>query len=57
MTDQQNFEAVRPAATDPAVALAKALGQWPPIPVQKPDLAGKTSIEKLARELGLKLGG
>jgi len=57
MMDQQNFEAVRPAATDPAVALAKALGQWPPVPVQKPDLAGKTSIEELTRELGLKLGG
>src|SRR5579871_6637351 len=57
MMDQQNFEGVRPAATDPAVALAKALGQWPAVPVQKPDLAGKTSIEELARELGLKLGG
>ena len=56
MMDQQNLEAVGPAATDPAIALAKALGQWPPASVQKPDLAGKTSVEELARELGLTLG-
>src|SRR5262245_13512084 len=62
MTDQQNFEPARPASADPAIALAKALGQWPPKkPDAKPDLAGgsllaKTSVEELARELGLKLG-
>jgi DNA topoisomerase-1 len=62
MTDQQSFEPARPASADPAVALAKALGQWPPKkPGAKPDLAGrgilaKTSVEELARELGLKLG-
>src|SRR5215468_9518588 len=61
MTDQQNIEAARPASADPAVALAKALGQWPPKkPNEKPILAGtasaKTSVEELARELGLKLG-
>jgi DNA topoisomerase-1 len=33
MMDQQNFEAARPASADPdAVALAKALGQWPKAP-------------------------
>src|SRR6201996_1758340 len=62
MTDQQNFEPARPASADPAVALAKALGQWP---AKKPDqapklapntLAAKTSVEELARELGLTLG-
>jgi DNA topoisomerase-1 len=62
MTDQQNFEPARPASADPAVALAKALGQWPP---KKPDakpvlsassLLARTSVEELARELGLKLG-
>ncbi len=29
MMDQQNIAAVRPMSADPAVALAKALGQWP----------------------------
>jgi len=62
MTDQQNFEPARPASADPAVALAKALGQWPPKkPDAKPVLSGgsllaKTTVEELARELGLKLG-
>ena len=62
MTDQQNFEPARPASADPAVALAKALGQWPPKkPEAKPVLSGgsllaKTTVEELARELGLKLG-
>jgi DNA topoisomerase I len=56
MMDQQNFEATRPASADPSLALAKALGQWP----KKTDLAAKnhghSSVEELARELGLKLG-
>jgi DNA topoisomerase-1 len=57
MMDQQNFEPARPASADPAVALAKALGQWPPRkPNEKPGLAAKASVEELARELGLTLG-
>jgi DNA topoisomerase I len=57
MMDQQNFEPARPASADPAVALAKALGQWPPKkPNETPRLAAKTSVEELARELGLTLG-
>jgi DNA topoisomerase-1 len=62
MTDQQSFEPERPASADPAVALAKALGQWPPKKADaKPVLASaglvaRTSVEELARELGLKLG-
>src|ERR1700730_6057917 len=55
MMDQQNFEAARPVSADPAVALAEALGQLPKIPAAKPNLAAKTSVEHLARELGLKL--
>ncbi|MFL6837481.1 MAG: DNA topoisomerase IB [Bradyrhizobium sp.] len=56
MTDQQNFEATRPVSADPAVALAKALGQWPkPLPA-KPQIHARTSVESLAQELGLKLG-
>src|ERR1019366_390721 len=36
MMDQQNLEAARPASADPdAVALAKALGQWPKTPATK----------------------
>jgi DNA topoisomerase-1 len=35
MTDQQNLEAIEPALADPAVALAKALGQWPKVPATK----------------------
>src|ERR1700759_4724326 len=56
MMDQQNFEAMRPVSADPAVALAKALGQLPEAkPVAKP-ATPKTSVEDLAEELGLKLG-
>ena len=56
MTDQQNFEATRPASADPAVALAEMLGQ---LPQPAPDLARKhpQTVEALAGELGLKLGG
>ena len=64
MADQQNFETARPDAADSAVALAKALGQWP-VPQPKP-LPSRTlgkmpgmpapSVESLAQELGLKLG-
>src|SRR3569832_852678 len=64
MMDQQNFAAVRPGSADPDVALAKALGQWPPNPPRRKltlkDLkakpAAKTSVEELAEELGLPLG-
>jgi DNA topoisomerase-1 len=64
MMDQQNFEATRPVSADPAVALAKALGQWPKALPAKPQLRAKASVEfhtkaaveSLARELGLKLG-
>jgi DNA topoisomerase-1 len=57
MMDQQNFEAVRPVSADPAVALAKALGQLPEAkPAAKPPSTPKTSVEELAEELGLKLG-
>ena len=56
MTDQQNFAAAQSDSADPAVALAKALGQWPKAEPAKPALNGKTSVEELAGELGLKLG-
>jgi DNA topoisomerase I len=56
MMDQQNIEATRPVSADPAVALAKALGQWPKKPVAKSNLAGKNTVEELAQEHGLKLG-
>src|SRR6202158_6082736 len=56
MMDQQNFEAAEPVSADPAVALAKALGQLPRAPAPKPKLNGKTSVESLAQEHGLKLG-
>src|ERR1700750_3256897 len=56
MMDQQNIEATRPVSADPAVALAKALGQWPKKPPAKPNLAGKTTVEELAQEHGLTLG-
>lgn len=57
MMDQQNFEAARPVSADPAVELAKALGQLPKLaPAAKPASSPKTSIEDLAQELGLKLG-
>ena len=57
MTDQQNLEASRPASADPAVALAEMLGQLPkpaPVPSLK---ATPHTVEALATELGLKLGG
>lgn len=69
--DQQNSAAVRPVSADPAVTLAKALGQWPPKPqaklslrakLQSPKIkfdapaAIKTTVEELARDLGLRLG-
>src|ERR1700754_1505213 len=57
MMDQQNFEAARPVSADPAVALAKALGQLPKVAPAKPAKAAlKTSVAELAQELGLKLG-
>src|SRR6266404_2544418 len=56
MMDQQNFEAAEPVSADPAVALAKALGQLPKAPASEPRLNGKTSVESLAQEHGLKLG-
>jgi DNA topoisomerase-1 len=57
MTDQQNFEAQRPASADPAVALAEMLGQLPAPQLELPKPASpKTSIEELAQEVGLKLG-
>ncbi|MBA1914183.1 DNA topoisomerase IB, partial [Escherichia coli] len=66
MMDQQNIAAVRPMSADPAVALAKALGQWPKRPQPKlspraklkfeAPVAIKTSVEDLARDLGLRLG-
>src|ERR1700735_3856026 len=67
MMDQQNFEATRPASADPAVALAQALGQLPKAPPPqaplaktsasaRPGIAAKTSVEALARDLGLTLG-
>jgi DNA topoisomerase-1 len=57
MTDQQNFEAQRPASADPAVALAEMLGQVPQPQAETPKPAApKTSVEDLAEEVGLKLG-
>jgi DNA topoisomerase-1 len=63
MMDQQNFTAAQPGVADPAVALAKALGQWPKPASAKPSAPGvknaaKTapSVESLAKELGLTLG-
>jgi DNA topoisomerase-1 len=63
MMDQQNFEATPPGGVDPAVALAKALGQWPKpepgrprVPTRKKDHATAPAVEVLARELGLTLG-
>ena len=58
MIDQQNFEATRPVSADPAVALAEALGQLPKAPPVKipPTIAAKTSVEALARDIGLTLG-
>src|SRR6186713_1122268 len=57
MMDQQNFEAARPVSADPAVALAKALGQLPKVaPATPVKTTPKTSVEDLAQEHGLKLG-
>src|ERR1700749_3460159 len=65
MMDQQNLGTIRPASADPAaVALAKALGQWPkpagstrPSPKKAFDSAPAATVEALAKELGLRLGG
>jgi len=70
--DQLNYETKRSGKADPDVALAKALGQWPPAPSPRQrrkidpakidlkksgaGLAAPASVETLARELGLKLG-
>ncbi|WP_316206179.1 DNA topoisomerase IB [Bradyrhizobium sp. SZCCHNR3058] len=67
MRDQQNFDGLRSRAADPDVALAKALGQWPPKPPRRKlslkDLStakaaanAKTTVEELATEHGLTLG-
>ncbi len=66
MMDQQNFEAARPVSADPAVELAKALGQLPKMaPAARrartgsripPKTMPKTSVEDLAQVHGLKLG-
>ena len=63
MMDQQIFETTPPGVTDPEVALAKALGQWPkPAPAKPGVLTRKAapatapSIEILAKEHGLTLG-
>ncbi|MGY4437597.1 DNA topoisomerase IB [Bradyrhizobium sp. LM2.3] len=64
MMDQQNFGTIRPASADPAaVALAKALGQWPKpagsarlSPKKAFDTAPAATVEALAKELGLRLG-
>ncbi|WOH81902.1 DNA topoisomerase IB [Bradyrhizobium sp. BEA-2-5] len=67
MMDQQNIAAVRPVSADPAVALAKALGQWPKqtprAKLRSPSTlkldasaAIRTTVEELARDLGLRLG-
>ncbi|MCR8526132.1 hypothetical protein WB334_24850, partial [Escherichia coli] len=64
MMDQQNLGTIRPASADPAaVALAKALGQWPkpagsgrPSPKKVFDTAPAATVEAIAKELGLRLG-
>ena len=64
MMDQQNLGTLQPASADPAaIALAKALGQWPkpatfrrPSPKKVFDSAPATSVEALAKEMGLRLG-
>jgi DNA topoisomerase-1 len=59
MMDQQNFEPIQARLTDPEVALAKALGQWPkPVPARPTKTAATPapSVEALASALGLKLG-
>jgi DNA topoisomerase-1 len=62
MMDQQNLGTIRPASADPAaVALAKALGQWPKPAASKTARAKKAgdqtpaTVEALAQELGLRL--
>jgi DNA topoisomerase I len=58
MTDQQNFEAPRPVSADPVVTLAEMLGQLPAPRVETPKrVVIKTSIEELAADHGLSLGG
>jgi DNA topoisomerase I len=67
--DQLNYETKRSGKADPEVALAKALGQWPPAPSPRRKIdpakidpkgsagtAAPASVEALARVLGLKLG-
>jgi DNA topoisomerase-1 len=59
--DQQNFTAGQSDSAGPEVALAKILGQWPKAEAAKPRFAkprlnGKSTVEALARELGLRLG-
>src|ERR1700723_3015885 len=67
MMDQQNLVETPEGVADPAVALAKALGQWPkagekPAPAKPGALTGKStqattpSVEFLAKEMGLTLG-
>jgi DNA topoisomerase I len=60
MIDQQNFETAGNGLADPAVALAKALGQWPAAKPKKLSAREPArtapSVEALAGELGLKLG-
>ncbi|MFL6831780.1 MAG: DNA topoisomerase IB, partial [Xanthobacteraceae bacterium] len=64
MMDQQNLGTMRPVSADPtAIALAKALGQWPkpagsgrPSPKKVFDAAPAATVEALAKELGLRLG-
>ena len=63
MMDQQNFVETPQGVADPAVALAKALGQWPKqAPAKLGALTGKSalatapSVEFLAKEMGLTLG-
>jgi len=57
MMDQQNFEATKPASADPAVALAGLLGQLPKPASKLAPKASPKTVEALAGELGLKLGG
>src|SRR5450755_113451 len=60
MINQRNLAVGRPGRFDPAIALAKALGQWPkPAPVRRKEAAdgnSKISVEYLAQEHGLTLG-
>ncbi len=60
MINQRNFAIGRSGRFDPAVALAKALGQWPkPASTRRTKILDANvtiSVEYLAQELGLKLG-